>query len=186
MTAWGGRLFAVATLALACAIGARAAWVWQANVYGKQLAEQADDHRKQLAEKDRLHGREREEAAAAALNQLAEQQDARRAVEARLQDQNNTHWKEMNDAQQAQARLRDRLATADLRLSVLVDTGALTAQGCDRGMREAAGSGGVVHDTVRAQLDRAHAQRIVAITDEGDRGLIALQACQAYVREVTK
>ncbi|MFP3500120.1 lysis protein, partial [Pseudomonas sp. SIMBA_059] len=32
----------------------------------------------------------------------------------------------------------------------------------------------------------AHAQRIIAITDDGDRGLIALQACQAYVREVTK
>ena len=186
MTAWGGRLIAVVTLALACAVGARAAWVWQANAYGKQLVEQADDYRKQLAEKDRLHGREREGAAAAALNQLAEQQDARRVLEARLQEQIKTHWKEMNDAQQAQARLRDRLATADLRLSVLVDTGALTAQGCDRGMPEAASSGGVVHGAVRAQLDRAHAQRIVAITDDGDRGLIALQACQAYVREVTK
>ncbi|WP_284382772.1 lysis system i-spanin subunit Rz [Pseudomonas putida] len=121
-----------------------------------------------------------------ALNQLAEQQDARRALEARLQDQNKTHWKEMNDVQQAQARLRDRLATADLRLSVLVDAGALTAQGGDSGVREATSAGGVVHGAVRAQLDRAHAQRIVAITDEGDRGLIALQACQAYVREVTK
>lgn len=186
MTAWGGRLIAVVTLALACAIGARAAWVWQANAYGKQLARQADDYRNQLAEKDRLHSREREEAAAAALNQLAEQQNARRALEARLQDQTNTHWKEMNDAQKAQARLRDRLASADLRLSVLVDTGALAAQGCDGGMREAAGTGGVVHGALRAQLDRAHAQRIVAITDEGDRGLIALRACQAYVREVTK
>nr|WP_269807092.1 lysis protein [Pseudomonas monteilii] len=179
-------MIAVATLALACAIGARAAWVWQANAYGKQLAEQADDHRKQQAEKDRLHGREREEAAAAALNQLAEQQDARRVLEARLQEQNRTYWKEMNDAQQAQARLRDRLATADLRLSVLVNTGAHAAQGCDSGMREATSTGGVVHGAVRAQLDRAHAQRVVAITDEGDRGLIALQACQAYVREVTK
>ena len=53
-------------------------------------------------------------------------------------------------------------------------------------MREAADTGGLVHGAVRAELDRAHAQRIVAITDEGDRGLIALQACQAYVREVTK
>ncbi|MBA6103413.1 lysis system i-spanin subunit Rz [Pseudomonas monteilii] len=185
MTAWGGRLIAVATLALACAIGARAAWVWQENAYGRQLAEQADDHRKQLAEKDRLRGREREEAAAAALNQLAEQQEARRALEARLQDQTKTYWKEMNDAQQAQARLRDRLATADLRLSVLVDAGAVTAQGCDGGVREATCAGGVVHGAVRAQLDRAHARRIVAITDEGDRGLIALKACQAYVQSIS-
>ena len=186
MSAWATRLIALAALVITCAIGARAAWMWQANAYGKQLAEQADDYGKQLAEKDRVHGREREEAAAAALNQLAEQQDARRALEARLQDQTNTHWKEMNDAQQAQARLRDRLATADLRLSVLVDAGTPAGQGRDGGMREATGTGGVVPGAVRAQLDRAHAQRIVAITDEGDRGLIALQACQAYVREVTK
>jgi hypothetical protein len=45
----------------------------------------------------------------------------------------------------------------------------------------ATGAGGVVHGVVRADLDPAHAQRIIAITDNGDRGLIALQACQAYV-----
>ena len=43
----------------------------------------------------------------------------------------------MNDAQQTQARLRDRLATADLRLSVLVNAGAVAAQGCGGGLREA-------------------------------------------------
>ncbi|MGO0628706.1 lysis protein [Pseudomonas sp. SAR267] len=184
MSALGGRLIALAAPMLVCAIGAWAAWVWQANVYGAQLAGQADDFGKQMAERDRVYGREREEAAAAALNQLEEQQEARRALEARLQDQTKTHWKEMNDAQQAQARLRDRLATADLRLSVLVDAGALAPQGCDGGMREATGTGGVVHGAVRAQLDRAHTQRVVAITDEGDRGLIALEACQGYVREI--
>ncbi|MDQ2488355.1 lysis protein [Pseudomonas putida] len=186
MSAWGTRLVIGAALLIACAAGARAAWVWQANVYGTQLAEQADDFGKQLAAKDRAHGQEREKAAAAALDQLAAQQEARSALEARLQAQAQTHWKEMEDAQQAQARLRDRLATSDLRLSVLVDAGAFTGSGCDGGVREAAGTGGVVHGAVRAQLDRAHAQRIVAITDQGDRGLIALQACQAYVREVAK
>lgn len=34
---------------------------------------------------------------------------------------------------------------------------------------------------LRAKLDQAHAQRIIAITNEGDRGLIALRACQVYV-----
>ncbi|WP_256217066.1 MULTISPECIES: lysis system i-spanin subunit Rz [Pseudomonas] len=186
MSAWVTRLTAMSALVIALAVGAWAAWMWQANNYGRQLAEQADDYGKQLAEKDRVYAREREEAAAAALNQLAEQQGARRALEARLQDQTKTHWKEMNDAQQAQARLRDRLATADLRLSVLVDAGTVAAQSCDGGVREAPGAGGVVHGTVRVQLDRAHAQRIVTITDEGDRGLIALKACQAYVRAVTQ
>ncbi|MBP2840426.1 lysis system i-spanin subunit Rz [Pseudomonas sp. PNP] len=186
MNAWATRLVAVALLLAASAGGARAAWVWQANVYKAQLADQAGDFGKQLAEKDRAHGLEREKAAAAALDQLAEQQEARRALEARLQGQAQTHWKEMEDAQQTQARLRDRLATSDLRLSVLVEAGAFASSGCDSGVREATGTGSMVHGAVRAQLDQAHAQRIVAITDEGDRGLIALQACQTYVREVTK
>lgn len=178
----------IALLAVAVGLyaGGRAAWVWQASEYGKQLAEQAAGYVQQLADKDRAHGREREEAAAAALEQLAAQKSQRQALEDRLQEQGKTHWKEMNDAQQTQARLRDRLATADLRLSVLVDAGAFATPSGDGGMREAAGTGGVVHATVRARLDPAHAQRIIGITDTGDRGLIALQACQAYVREVTK
>ncbi|MFG0682856.1 lysis protein [Pseudomonas sp. xss_4] len=186
MSAWTTRLVAVVLLLAASAGGARVAWMWQANAYKAQLAAQADDFGKQLAEKDRAHGLEREKAAAAALDQLAEEQDARRALESRLQAQAQTHWQEMEDAQQTQARLRDRLATADLRLSVLVEAGALAASSSDGGLREAAGPGGLVHGAIRAPLDRAHAQRIVAITDEGDRGLIALQACQAYVREVTQ
>ncbi|WP_433690502.1 lysis protein [Pseudomonas monteilii] len=166
---------ALLAVALGVYVGGRGAWTWQASEYGRQLAD-----------KDRAYGREREEAAAAALDQLAEQKAQRQALEVRLQEQGKTHWQEMNDAQTSQARLRDRLATADLRLSVLVDAGAFAAPGCDGGLREAAGTGSLVHGAVRAQLDRAHAQRIVAITDDGDRGLIALQACQAYVREVTK
>ena len=55
--------------------------------------------------------------------------------------------------QETQARLRDRLATTDLRLSVLVDAGAINSSGCDGGLREAAGTGSVVHGAVRAQLD---------------------------------
>jgi multidrug efflux pump subunit AcrA (membrane-fusion protein) len=167
-------------------VGWRGAWVWQASEYGKQLAEQAAGYVQQLADKDRAYGREREEAAASALEQLAEQKSQRQALEDRLQEQGKTHWREMNDAQQIQARLRDRLATADLRLSVLVDAGAFAATGCDGGVREAAGTGGVVHGTVRAQLDPAHAQRIIAITGYGDSGLAALKACQGYVSTIIK
>lgn len=177
---------ALLAVALGLYVGGRGAWVWQASEYGRQLADQSADYIRQLADKDRAYGREREEAAVAALDQLAEQKARRRALEERLQEQGKTHWQEMNDAQKTQARLRDRLSTADLRLSVLVDAGTFAPTGCDSGVRETAGTGGLVHGAVRAQLDRAHAQRIVAITDYGDRGLIALKACQAYVREVTK
>jgi len=177
---------AVVILLAFVAAGARTAWVWQANAYGKQLASKAKDYDQQLAGKDQANSREREAAATAALQQLTEHQAERQSLERRLREQGQTHWKEMKDAKKAQDRLRDRLATADLRLSVLVDAGSFPASRCDGGVRDAAGAGGVVHGIVRAQLDRAHAQRIVAITDEGDRGLIALQACQAYVREVAK
>ncbi|EKT4524945.1 lysis protein [Pseudomonas putida] len=180
------RLAILAALLVGIAGGGWLAWAWQDNAYSRQLSDQAAEYGRQLAAKDRDHSREREAAAAAALDQLAEQQAVRRTLEARLQEQTQVHWKEMKDAQQTQARLRDRLATADLRLSVLVDAGSVATQGCDGGLREATSAGGVVHGTVRAQLDRAHAQRIVAITDEGDRGLIALRACQAYVRQITK
>jgi type II secretory pathway pseudopilin PulG len=144
------------------------AWQFQDWRYGRQLAEQA-----------RLH--------AAALNQLtlmaatAQQveQDKRLALEQRLAASEQTHYRAMSNAQRDQDRLRDRLATADLRLSVLIDAGD-AAQGC--GVPATAGAGGVDHAAVRARLDPAHAQRIIAITATGDRGLIALQACQAYVR----
>ena len=80
-------------------------------------------------------------------------------------------------------RKRDRLATAHLRLSVQLDAAAAT--GCDA-VQATTSTGGVVYGAYRAQLDPAHAQRIIGITGDGDQGLIALQACQAYVREVSK
>ncbi|ENM3026974.1 TPA: lysis system i-spanin subunit Rz [Pseudomonas aeruginosa] len=184
MSLGGTRLVVLAALLVGICGGAWLVWEWQENACGRQLSDQAVEYDRKLAAKDRDYGREREAAAAAVLVQLEEQQAARRALETRLQAQTQAHWKEMKDAHQTQTRLRDRLATADLRLSILVDAGSVAAQGCDCGLREATSAGGLVHGAVRAQLDRAHAQRIVAITDEGDRGLIALQACQAYVKEV--
>lgn len=152
-------------------IGSAGAWQFQDWRYGKQLAEQAKLHTETLNKLTQ----------AAATAQQAEQ-DKRLALEQRLAASDKTHSEKMTNAQKDQALLRDRLATSDLRLSVLIDAGA--AGGCS--VPATAGAGGVDHATVRARLDPAHAQRIVAITDEGDRGLIALQACQAYVREITR
>ena len=80
-----------------------------------------------------------------------------------------------------QAHLLDRLATADLRLSVLLDS---TTTGSD-GIRVTTSLGGVVHGAYRAQLERAYAQRIIGITGDGDKGLIALQPCKDYAKEVS-
>ncbi|WP_207848948.1 MULTISPECIES: lysis system i-spanin subunit Rz [unclassified Pseudomonas] len=153
-------------------IGAGSAWQFQDWRYGKQLAQQAQQHAETLNQLT----------SAAATAQQAEQ-DKRLALEQRLAASEQTHFRKMTDAQKDQDRLRDRLVTSDLRLSVLIDA-TDAAKGC--GVPATAGAGGVDRAAVRARLAPAHAQRIIAITDEGDRGLIALQACQSYVQEISR
>ena len=146
---------------------------WQVQDWrmGKKLAEQAGLHKDDLAA-----------ISSAAAAQVRTQQDKRLATERQLAAQDQKHIKELSDAQRDQARMRDRLATADVRLSVLLDA-TDSASGCD--VPSAPGAVSLVHATRRAQLDPAHAQRIISITDDGDQGLIALRACQAYVRAVS-
>jgi polyphosphate kinase 2 (PPK2 family) len=162
------KLIGVLALAL---VAAGSAWRFQDWRYGKQLAEQAG------LQKDDLTA-----ISNAAAAQVRADQDKRLALEQRLSVSDQTHHKELSDAQTKQARVRDSLATAELRLSVLLDA-TDSAGGCS--VPAGAEAGGVVHGGTRARLDPAHAQRIVAITDAGDQGLIALAACQAYVREVS-
>jgi len=146
-------------------IGVGSAWQFQDWRYGKQLAEQARLHAETLNQLTQ----------AAAVAQQAEQ-------DKRLAASEQTHFEKMTDAQKNQDRLRDRLATSDLRLSVLLDA-TDAAKGC--GVPATAGTGGLDHAAVRARLDPAHAQRIIDITDEGDRGLIALLGCQKYIQEIS-
>jgi len=151
---------------------------------GAALAWQVQDWRYEghLAEQSRLHTETLNQLTLAAGTAQQAEQDKRLALEQRLAASDKTHSEKMTNAQKDQALLRDRLATSDLRLSVLLDAGS--AGGCS--VPATAGPAGVDHAAVRAQLNPAHAQRIVAITDEGDRGLIALQACQDYVRSVSR
>ena len=123
-----------------------------------------------------MKGRNRPEAA-----RILAEQTKRFALEQWQAASDQAHYRVLTDAKTNQARLRDRLASADLRLSVLLDT---TATNGSDGMQTSTGAGSVVHATHRAQLDRAHAQRIIEITGDGDQGLIALQACQAYVKKI--
>jgi len=135
------------------------------------------------AKQARAFQREREAGAVAVINWQEAEQARRRALEDQLQAKDKTHHQELTNAQATQARLRDRLATSDLRLSVLL---AAPAPGIACGVPATPGPGGVVHGAARGELDPAAAQRIVAITDAGDEGLTALQACQAYVRLITQ
>ena len=161
----------LATILLTIVISAAGTWQVQDWRMGKKLAEQAAQFQTDLSTVSN-----------AAAAQARIEQDKRLGLEGRLQSIDEAHFKEFSDAQKNISRLRDRLATADLRLSVLLDT-TDSASGCN--VPAAPGSVGVVYAARRAQLDPAHAQRIIGITDAGDQGLIALLACQAYAKEVS-
>ena len=166
------RFALVGLLLVMLATGSAAlAWTAQGWRYGQQLERQARLHADTLGELSR-----------AAAAQQRNEQDKRFALEQRLQDKDETHYKELTDEQTKQARLRDRLATSDLRLSVVLAT---TDDPSNCSVPATTATGGVVHGPTRAQLDPAHAQRIIGITDVGDQGLIALRACQAYAKEVS-
>jgi hypothetical protein len=167
------RLLAKGVL-LAVLAGASAAIAWQLQDwrYGKQLAEQA-----------RLHTETLNQLNQASAEQQRAEQDKRLALEQRLATSEQTHYRALNDVQRDQGRLRDRLATADLRLSVLLDA----TTGAGKGSVSAAtATSGVVHGPTRAELDPAHAQRILGITQIGDQGIMALAACQAYIKAITE
>ena len=164
---WGGVLLII--LALMAGSG-WAAWEWQANAYGQQLAA-----------KEAAYQTERTDLANANSAQILAEQGKRLALEQWLAASDQSHYRALTDEKTKQARLRDRLATADLRLSVQLDA---AATGCD-GVQATTGTGSVVYGAHRARLDPAHAQRIIGITGDGDQGLIALQACQAYAKEVS-
>jgi len=160
------------TILLAMAVSAAGTWQVQGWRYDGKLAEQAEQFQTDLTAIGNT-----------AAAQARGEQDKRLATEQQLATSDQQHTKELSDAQRNQALLRDRLATADVRLSVLLDA-TDTASGCD--VPSTPGTICVVHAVRRAQLDQAHAQRIIAITDTGDQGLIALRACQAYVRAITR
>jgi hypothetical protein len=167
-----GHLSVIGWVVIATALLAAAASAWQVQAWrnGLQLGRQARLHTEVLA-------RMRE---AAALQDQAQQQ-RRLVLEHQLSSSEQSHYQFLDDAQREQNRLRDRLATADLRLSILLASPSVNSPA----LLATAAAGSLVHAGARAQLDPAHAQRIVGITDAGDRGLIALAACQAYARRVS-
>ena len=164
---WGGVLLITFALMFG---SAWAAWAWQVNAYGQQLAAKEAIHQTALTN----------QANANAALVLAEQ-GKRFALEQWLAASDQSHYRALTDEKAKQARLRDRLATADLRLSVQLET---TTSGCD-GLPATTSTCSVVHGAARGQLDPAHAQRIIGITSDGDEGLIALQACQIYASRLS-
>lgn len=162
----GGLLISLALMAGS----AWAAWTWQANAYGQRLAQQETEHQTVLTDLANANS---------AL--IIEEQGKRHALEQWLAASDQVHYRALIDEKTKHARLRDRIATADLRLSAILD---VTDSARCSAMPAATGPSGMVYGAKRAQLDSAHAQRIIRITNDGDQGLIALAACQGYVRGV--
>jgi hypothetical protein len=152
-------------------VSAAATWQVQEWRYSAQLDRQALEHGTALRKIEL-------DAEALQLTEDKKRDDLQR----RSQLNDTAHHSELTHAQKTQARLRDRLATSDLRLSVLL----AAADPRSGAVPPTTGPTGLVHGAGRARLDPAHAQRIVGITDDGDRGLIALRACQGWVSAFVK
>lgn len=176
----------LATVLLLMALAAGSAWRWQANAYGTQLTDQARDYERQLAEQERLHGATLAEIGRAAANQERRNQEQRLLLEQQLQASSAAQYGKLSDAEKNAARLRDRLATAELRLSVLIANPAAAGGGSSSAVPTSAGTGCLVDGAGRADIDPGAAQRIVGIANRGDKAIIALTACQAWVDKVSK
>ncbi len=180
------RAMAVAVLALLLiTAGAGIGWAAQGWRLGEQLAEQGRELESQLADRDKLYAATLAEINRAAADQERRYQEQRLLLEQQLQASSAAHYGKLTDAEKNAARLRDRLATAELRLSVLIAKPGSAGGGSGNGVPAPAGAGCLVDGAGRADIDPGAAQRIVSIANRGDKAIIALTACQAYVRKVT-
>ncbi len=179
----GKAIAAMATVLLLMTLAAGSAWRYQDKSYSLKLSDQALEQERELSKRDDLHAAALAEIGRAAAAQERRNQEQRLLLEQQLQASSQNEYRKLTDAEKTAARLRDRLATAELRLSVLVANPA-AGGGSGRGMSTPTGAGCLVDGAGRADIDPGAAQRIVGIANRGDRAIIALTACQAYVRKV--
>lgn len=180
----GKAIAALATVLLLMTLAAGSAWRYQEKSYSAQLSDQALEYERQIGRQADQHAAALAEINRAAAAQERRNQEQRQLLEQQLQASSQTEYRKLTDAEKTAARLRDRLATAELRLSVLVANPA-AGGGSGNGVPTPAGAGCLVDGTGRADIDPGAAQRIVGIANRGDRAIIALTACQAYVEKVS-
>lgn len=109
------------------------------------------------------------------IDTLERAAESRKKTQRLLAQLDTEHTKALTDAQTANNQLRTAVATGAHRLSVKATCPATS------GTSTTAGLG---HAEARAELDPATAERIVAIANDGDEGLIALAAAQDYINTV--
>lgn len=101
--------------------------------------------------------------------------ESRKNTQRLLAQLDTEHTRALTDAQTANNQLRTAVATGAHRLSVKTTCPAVRNTSATAGLGDA---------EARAELDPEAGQRIVAIANDGDEGLIALRAAQDYINTV--
>ncbi len=122
------------------------------------------------------------------LQQIATERDAqaRRAMQAAIDAEavvakiDQTNYEDLRRAQAEIESLRAAVRAGDRRLSIKATCPAGRAS-----VPETTGTAGVGDGAGRADIDPGAAERIVALTERGDRAIRQLAACQEYARTVT-
>ena len=155
---------------LLMALSAAAAWQWQANAYGRQIAAAQLAHTADLAL-----------IANAASAQLRTQQAARLTLERRLSLLDAQHYQELAHAQQNTDLLTADLTAARRRLSVRIrPTNAGDVPDSASAARLDDGAG------VRGELYGSTAAGVVRVAGEADRCAVKLTALQEWARAVAE
>lgn len=165
------KLIALAAAVLALmAFSATGAWLWQANSYGKQMADQRAEHNDFLRQ-----------VAEANASVIHKQQAERLDLESRLAADDQKRYGELRHAQQEIERLSAAIADGTRRLSVRASCPAAAS-----GLSAATGTGRLDAGAQRADIHEEDAGRIVAITGDADACAVKLTALQEWARSVTR
>lgn len=109
------------------------------------------------------------------IDTLERAAESRKNTQRLLAQLDTEHTKALTDAQTTNNQLLAAVATGARRLSVKAACPAV---------RNTTATAGLGDAEARAELDPAAGQRIVAIANDGDEGLIALRAAQDYINTV--
>lgn len=89
------------------------------------------------------------------------------------------YTQELTLAQAESDRLRAAVRSGEQRLYINTTTPA-----CSSGLPDTTTATSMDHAAGRAELDPAAAERIISLTDRGDRAIRQLTACQAYISQL--
>jgi hypothetical protein len=151
------------------ALSAGAAWQWQENAYGKQLADQSA-----------VMAHTQAELARAAAMQLRAQQEKRLALESRLSEVDAKHYQELTNAQKTSGQLAADLAAARRGLSVRT-----TRSACRGGVPDPAAASGMDDEAERADIHPEDAAALARITGDADICAVKLSGLQEWARSIS-